>query len=107
MEFYEDKVLEKEVLKKRFEKTNEYFKFGEVSGLTKFIDTITGWFTTKSKIYTIEEMIDAVCDENNYFTGSFAGNILSNFINVIPKDEKKDEKKEGEKGDKKVEKIEP
>lgn len=54
MEFYEQKSFSKEELTKRFANTKEYFKFGEIGGFSKFLDTIFGWFTFKSKIYSIE-----------------------------------------------------
>ena len=45
MEFYEQKLYDKEILKKRFENTKKYFNFTEVGGLTKFIDSIMGLFS--------------------------------------------------------------
>lgn len=93
MHFYEQKDLTKKILEKRFENTEKYFGFQEVSGFTKFLDHILGLFNTKSKIYSVKEMIDALCDEENYFTGAYAGNILNNLISTIPL-EKKDDKKE-------------
>jgi hypothetical protein len=69
--------------------------------LTKLIDTVLGWFSTKSKIYSITEMVDAISNENIYFTGDFAGNILGNLASLIEKEEKKEDEKKDDKKEKK------
>jgi hypothetical protein len=105
MRFYEPKVLTKEALEERFKGSTEYFNFKEVGWMTKTIDTITGWWSTKSKIYTVKDMIEVLADENKLIDAEFGSNIMANLINSIPKDEKKkEEKKDDKKDDKKEEK---
>ena len=97
MSFFELKEFNKEKLTERFKGTKEYLKIGEVGWFTKFINKIIGWFKTKSHIYTVEDMVEAVVDEKNLFDAAYAYDIFSNLVNLIPKDEKKEDKKEDKK----------